>query len=335
MYKERVALRVVLHHGTVGSEGVARAVVVPEVVARHGVLVHRIVVHHVAKALAYLGLVVVEQAVGGQRLAVVLKRRTAIQAGEILVGVVISLRRVDDACARRDFRRPHDVRQRRARVVVQGVGFKHELRIFQVHRIVEHGLTRLRIVLSPVRNKHVVLVYHLAALEKIAYAIQAVVVKAVGVELGLAVGQHHVVARLGHLVVAVVIRIVAEQRQSVALIHPNMPEGAERIAFLIEVSAVAIQLRPLMTEGYVSVEHLRTGHGTELVEAQPVGVNEINTLVGLWPRLLLWCLARLHQPKSKKAQDCQNQYPVPSEQSLYFLVCSHLTQPSYLKSQLL
>ena len=99
--------------------------------------------------------------------------------------------------------------------------------------------------------------------------------------------QHHVVACLRHLVVAVIPGIVAVERKGVALAHPDVAEGLEGIGFLIEIRTVAGEVCPFVEERHVAVEHLCTRRVAELVEAEHIGMLQIHPLVGFMPAALL------------------------------------------------
>ena len=123
-----------------------------------------------------------------------------------------------------------------------------ELLVLEIDVVIEHGLTVARIVLSPVGNQHTGLVHHLAVFEEIAHPIHPVVVQAVGIEGCLAVFEHHLPSGHGHLVVAVIIGILAKEREGIALIHLHISEGLKRVGHLIEMGTVAIKRSPLMPE---------------------------------------------------------------------------------------
>lgn len=106
----------------------------------------------------------------------------------------------------------------------------------------------------------------------------SVVVQAVGIEGCLAVFEHHLPSGHGHLVVAVIIGILAKEREGVALIHLYITKGLEGVRGLIKVCAVAKQFCSIMPKLYVAVKNLRVGI-LELVVRQYVGMHKIDPIV--------------------------------------------------------
>ena len=90
--------------------------------------------------------------------------------------------------------------------------------------------------------------------------------------------QHHIESCLCHLLVAVIVGIVREESQGVALIHLNIAKGLERIRGLIEMSAVAEQFGSIMFELHMSVKDLCVRIFI-LVIRQHVRVYEIHPVV--------------------------------------------------------
>ena len=77
--------------------------------------------------------------------------------------------------------------------------------------------------------------------------------------------QHDFLARLGYLRVAVIIEILAQQRQSVALQHPHFAEGLEGVGVLKEIGAVAIEHHAVVMKRHVADEYLHVGVFVEVV----------------------------------------------------------------------
>ena len=102
MHEERVALRVIDGHGTIGAERKTSALPVFAVVAGKLVLVYRIDVNHIAEGLRKTVFAVVVNAVAHHHLALVRHNRAVHQSGAVVLGVVISLLRVDMTIARGD-----------------------------------------------------------------------------------------------------------------------------------------------------------------------------------------------------------------------------------------
>ena len=177
-------------------------------------------------------------------------------------------------------RRTDDVGPRGLRVVVERVGGEVELLVLQAHVEIEDGLLRVGMVLAPVGGERHGAIDELAALEEIAEVVHAVVVERVGIERRLAVLEHHIVAGLRQLVVAVIVGILAGEAEGVALHHTHMAEGLEGVRLLVEMGTVAVEVGTLMAEMDMAVEHLCVTVAV-LVVVQVVGVYEIDALVFL------------------------------------------------------
>ena len=171
-----------------------------------------------------------------------------------------------------------NLRRRGTGIVIQRVGSQVHILGTHLDVEVEDGHLRLRVILAPVGDERRLAVNHLSAFKEVGVVVDAVEVQTVGIEGRSTVLQLDVIARDGHLVVAVVEGIVAEQREGVALVHLHVAEGLERVAGLIEIGAVAMQRRPLVTELHLTVQYLRLPV-LELVVVQNVGVNQIDVLV--------------------------------------------------------
>ena len=72
-------------------------------------------------------------------------------------------------------------------------------------------------VFSPVAGQRRLTINQLAALEEISEIIHTVIVKRVGIERRLTVLKYHIVTGLCQLVVTIIVGVVAEQFQRVAL----------------------------------------------------------------------------------------------------------------------
>ena len=114
-------------------------------------------------------------------------------------------------------------------------------------------------------------------------------------------GKHHISAGISHLVVAVVVGIIAHQRQRVALTEPHVSESVERVGALVEISTVAGQVSPFMAERHLSFHNLRIRHTSILVVAQFVGMQKINALVGCLGAFMLSRTFRLRDAESEEA----------------------------------
>ena len=95
--------------------------------------------------------------------------------------------------------------------------------------------------------------------------------------------QYDVIPSPGHLLIAVVVSVVTDQRECVALIHPYMTEGLERVAGLVKIGAVTIKTRPLMGEVHLPVEDGGIGIQS-LIVMEHVGMDEVDAgVLGFGP----------------------------------------------------
>ena len=177
--------------------------------------------------------------------------------------------------ARGDVRGSDDMGHGVAVIVVEGVGGDEELGTLHLHVVVEDRHLRLRVVLAPVRGECGVTVDHLASLEEIGIVVETVEVEAVGIKGGLAVLQHYIITGTSNLIVTVVVGVVAEERERVALIEFHMTKGLEGVADLVEIGTVAIETCPLMGEVHLTVEDRGVGIQA-LVVVEHVGVDEVD-----------------------------------------------------------
>ena len=168
---------------------------------------------------------------------------------------------------------------RRLRVVIERVGGQEEVLILQFHIVGKERQLSVGVVLAPVGGKDAAVIDKLSTLEEITEAVHAVIIETVGVERGLAVLEHYIVAGTRQLVVTVIIGIVTEKRERIALIHLHMSESLEGVALFKEVGAVAVEACSHMVEVYVAFEHLGIVV-LELVVTQLVSMYQIDTLVG-------------------------------------------------------
>ena len=211
MHKERVALRVIDGHSTIGTQGKARVLIVLTIVARQLIAVDGINIDHIEERLAEPHPTVVIDTIAHEHLTVIIKYRTVHESGTLELRVVVALLGVDMIVARGDVGGANDVGHGVVSVVIKSIGGKEEVRVLHLHVVVEHRHLRLRVVLSPVRGESGLAVNHLAPLEEIGIVVETVKVEAVGIERGLAVFEYDIITGPGHLFVAVVISVVADQ----------------------------------------------------------------------------------------------------------------------------
>ena len=158
------------------------------------------------------------------------------------------------------------------RIVVQGICGDNAVALNHFHVIIEHGLARLGVVLSPIGHQFLVLVGERSALKEVSIVVKAVVVKAVCVECLPTMFQPHVLPSLHHLCLTIVKCPFARKRKRVALYHSHMTEGAKRVCLLVKIGTVAPHSRPFVHKLHLSFHDLGIGNGPELVVAQLVRV---------------------------------------------------------------
>ena len=123
------------------------------------------------------------------------------------------------------------------------------------------------------------MVKDLSSLEIIAEFVEAVIVKAVGVDGQCAVLEHYIVTCPCQLVESVIVKHFAVKQERIALVHPHMAEGVEGIGRLVVEGAVAIQEHTVVTELHVAHQYLR-GAVHSFVEEEAVGMQQVNLAVG-------------------------------------------------------
>ena len=278
MHEQGVALREVNDHGAVGEQGIARLLVVLTVVARHAVLIDGVGIDDIAEGLVQSALTVVIDAVADELSALVVQDRAVHEPCTFELRVIVALLGVDMAVAGDDVGGADDMGHGEARVVIERVGGQIKVLVAHLHVVVEDRHLRLRVILAPVGRQRGALVHHLASFEEIGIVVEAVEVQRVGIERRLAVLQHHVIACLRHLVVTIVVGVVGEERERVALVYLNMSEGLEGVGLLVEVGAVAVEAGADVGEVDVAVQNLCIAV-LVLVVVQPVGMHEIDPLV--------------------------------------------------------
>ena len=174
---------------------------------------------------------------------------------------------------------------RGTRVVIERIGGKEEFRTLHLNVIVEYRHLTLGIVFAPIRGELSVAVDHLSTFEEIRIVIEAVEVEAISIKCGLTMFQYHIVSRSGHLFVTIVISIVADQREGVALQHLYVSESFKRVASFIEIGTVAVQSCALMGEMNLTIQN-RSIWILVLVEVKHVSMYQIDA--GVLHLCLTW-----------------------------------------------
>ena len=211
VHEKRVTLGVVDGHGTVGTHGIARILVILAVIARQLVAVDGVYVDDIVERLTESHLAVVIDAVAHKHLTLIVEHGAVHQPGPLEFRVVIAQFGVDMTVTGSDVGRADDMSHRVVVVVIEGVGGEEELRILHLHVVVEHRHLRIGVVLAPVGGQRGLSVNHFAPFEEVGVVVDTVEVEAVGIERGLAVLEYHVIAGTCQLRISVVIGIVAEK----------------------------------------------------------------------------------------------------------------------------
>ena len=169
----------------------------------------------------------------------------------------------------------------------------------------ELSLLGVEVVFSPVAAEHesLRLVDVVAALVIIDNVELPIKHEVVGMQFGgLLVDDDDMALCMHHIGIGtpVVESSVASDFERVALQHPDMSKSVERVFLLFEISAVAIEDSPLVTELHMSSHDL----GVVLfifVEIERVGMVEVDALVGSTCISALLRMGILRLTKSKQA----------------------------------
>ena len=113
--------------------------------------------------------------------------------------------------------------------------------------------------LAVVRGQRILSVGDGSALEVVGDVGHAVVVKAVGVEVGGLIRQVHVVAQLRQPRDTVVVEVARVHIDRVALHHVYLAEGLEGLRLLVDVGAVAGHAGVAVSEDDAALEPLHAG----------------------------------------------------------------------------
>ena len=110
-----------------------------------------------------------------------------------------------------DVGRSDDVCHRVMGIVIERIRREEEVGVLHLHIVVEDRHLRLRVIFAPVGGKRGPAVNQLATLEEVGVVVDTVEVEAVRIENGLAMMEFNIVTGTGHLLVAVIVGIVAEE----------------------------------------------------------------------------------------------------------------------------
>ena len=122
MHIQRILLREVVSHRTIGSHCIACGVVVFRIVARQLVLVDRVSINHIIICMIQTGLGIMIDTVANQRLTTILHHRTTKEFRLFSLSVIVAILTIDMAATRCDIRRTDDMSTGRAGVIVKRVG---------------------------------------------------------------------------------------------------------------------------------------------------------------------------------------------------------------------
>ena len=182
MHIQRILLREIVSHRTIGSHRIPRRVIVFSIVARQHVLIDRVGIDHVIVSMIKSCLGIMVNAVANQCLATILHDRTAEKLRLFSLRIVVAILTIDVAATRHDIRRTDDMGTRRSGVIEEGVSRQIELLVAQPNVIVKHRHLRIGMVFPPVRRQHCCTIDEFSAFEEIAEAIHTVIVEGVAIE---------------------------------------------------------------------------------------------------------------------------------------------------------
>ena len=188
-------------------------------------------------------------------------------------------------------------------IIIQGICLQIELGILQFHVVVEHCLTALCIIFSPVTGQYILVIHHLTAFKEIAKIVKTVIIERIGIEFGSTVCKNHITACTCHLLVAVIISIVTQQGQCITLAQFHMSESLKRIAGFKEIGTITGQRSSFMAKADMAVQNLGIRLPTVTVVRKTVCMIEIDAFINLFSGCLsLACGLRTNnQAKSKQA----------------------------------
>ncbi len=163
-------------------------------------------------------------------------------------------------------------------VVIERVGSQEKVLVLQLYVVGKESLFGVCVIFAPVGSKHTAVINQFTTFKEVAKTVHAVIVEAVGIKRCLTVLQHDVVTCTGQFSVTVIVGIVAEERQGVALIHLDMAKSLKGVAGLKEVGTVTIKPGTHVSKMNFAPQHLRIAV-LVLVVTQLIGMNQIDSLV--------------------------------------------------------
>ena len=238
---------------------------------------HRIFHDYIYKSFAVFFGFIVKHSIAGERFSVLVNHIRTVQEHHLLgIGIVPSQRAVNvglvlinnvcGACNARNIR---------FGIVAHAVGIHFKVSIHELHAIAKHGIVCSRRILSPNGSKRVFGIHNFSSGIVIGQIGIAVVVQTVGGKRCFAVFHAHILTQTGHTGISIIKQKIAVHEQRIALHNAYIAECIERIGFLIEISAVAIEQCVVVTEAYISPQNLHIGV-YHFVEINRFGVFEID-----------------------------------------------------------
>ena len=274
MQKQAVALRIVHRYSPVGSKRVFPAVIVIPILTSHQVLIQRISYHHIKESLAHSQVTVVINTVGHQLAAAACHFRTVQQLRFSRCGVIVSQFRINVCTVTHNIRRSYNTGYFRHCIVVQCIRGHSELRVQQLHIIVENRLFRNRTVFSPVGAEYILFVHQRTSVKVVSQIGYPVVIQTVCIQLRVSVFQTHILSKFGYLRISVVEQMVTVNKKCIPLLHAYVTESFERPCLIVVISTVAKHVHTVMPELHISHHNLCIR--THSIFPQQVRVQQIN-----------------------------------------------------------
>ena len=277
---QRVGLaREVLQQHAVSGIAIACLLIVEQPIAPQFVLIERIDIYHIAETLVYSSVIVVEKTVADNGFLLIDYGRTSVQLRLVGLGVEVCILGLNYASVRRYARRTGHMGHRLAGIIEQRVGQDDLFVAEHLHVVEERCLPCRSVILTPVGHELIFSVNQLAAFEEVSVAIKAVVIKTVGIKSASTMFHHHIATRQHHLLHAVVLGVVARQRERITLFEPHMSESLHGIIFLEKVRAVAPEICSVVSEMHLALGYLRHRIQSVGIILQFVGVHQIHPVV--------------------------------------------------------
>ena len=228
----------ILHgQGVAGDKRTVYPLVIVAVVAEYGRLSGRVGEYHVAERLAEASVAVIEERVAREGVAALhVDLRPLVEVGYSGAGVVISRCGIDFPVLARDECLAHELRYGSIGVVGERVGIHLERVVLvgpcELDVEIEERVLGRRVIETLLRGQGVGLVVKLSSHHVVAHILGHVVEKHRSGESDVAVDEPHVSAgigaQLGHFGGAVIVELVAVDKECVALLHPHVAVGLER-----------------------------------------------------------------------------------------------------------